>query len=431
MKKRIIPILLGAVLAASACLMTACGGSSENEITLVASTSTREYIQAVCDAYNAQNPEVPVRPLYNANQDGFISAKKAPDLIFTNNLDAENKYHYVLEDLAPYIEAENFDTSIYYEDVIDSLYTPDGTIRGLPVTCNLSLLYYNKTMFDDYNEGKAESEKLSYPDETWTLADFADACEKLTIPSGAGVAQYGAELTDNWWGEWLIYVRSYGGDFMNEDETDIALDSEAAKQGFEFMYDLYLSGHATRVPNQFSAGEAAMLMGGHVGNWLSYNALEGFEWDVAPLPTLNEGERLATSEITADVYGISNTSKHKDAAWDFLKFLTGYEGQKIINDTVSSVSCLKQIGQEKMQTEKSERPNPQNLEAIYDVQLNYVEPLPTYRYFRTMHDNYVAPCVTRLFEGQYASAGSSAAEQVEAMVAEACADARNYMRNPS
>ena len=48
----------------------------------------------------------------------------------------------------------------------------------------------------------------------------------MTIKSGAGVAQYGAELTDNWWGEWLIYVRSYGGDFMNEDETDITLDSD-------------------------------------------------------------------------------------------------------------------------------------------------------------------------------------------------------------
>lgn len=428
MRKR-IAILLAALLCLSALGFAACG-AKEDEITIVASNATKKHMSEVIDAYNATNPAIRVRALYNANQDGFINANKAPDLIFTNNLDAENKYRFVLEDLSPFIERDGFDTGAYYGGVIENMVSAQGELRGIPVSCNLSLLYYNRAMFDAYNADKADADKLSYPDESWTLADFSDACQKLTVRAGGGVKQYGAELTDSWWGEWLIYVRSFGGDFMSADESDVALDTPQAKAGFKFMYELYTSGTATRIANSFLAGNAAMLMGGHTGNWLSYNAVADFDWDVAPLPTVTKGERLPASEITADVYGISKTSAHKEDAWQFLKFLTGYEGQSIISRSVSAVSCLKAVGNDALEIPYADRKRPKNLEAIYDVQLDYVKPLPAYSYFRTLHDNYVGPYIVKLFEGNYVSAGD-ATRQVDAMLADAMPRARAFMADPS
>jgi ABC-type glycerol-3-phosphate transport system substrate-binding protein len=72
-------------------------------------------------------------------------------------------------------------------------------------------------------------------------------------------------------------------------------------------------------------GNVAMIFGGHMGDWYSYDAL-GLDWDIQVLPTPVGIPEARGGEISADAFGISVRSDNVKGAFAFLELWTGEQG---------------------------------------------------------------------------------------------------------
>jgi ABC-type glycerol-3-phosphate transport system substrate-binding protein len=75
----------------------------------------------------------------------------------------------------------------------------------------------------------------------------------------------------------------------------------------------------------FLGGNIAMIFGGHMGDWHSYDAI-GLDWDIQMLPTPATNPDARGGEISADAFGISVRSNKVEQAFSFLKMWTGETG---------------------------------------------------------------------------------------------------------
>ena len=73
----------------------------------------------------------------------------------------------------------------------------------------------------------------------------------------------------------------------------------------------------------------------------SFRTIKDFQWDVLPLPVLQEPATV----LHSDGYCMLASSEVKDAAWDFTEFAMGPEGQRITAGTGRTVPSLKSIAE--------------------------------------------------------------------------------------
>ncbi|QRK08303.1 extracellular solute-binding protein [Archangium violaceum] len=82
------------------------------------------------------------------------------------------------------------------------------------------------------------------------------------------------------------------------------------------------------VTSLFNEGKAAMVFS---GPWFIGEIAPGIDYGLAPLPTVDEaGGKPLKPWMTVEGVGISAHSKHKDAAYDFVRYLTGPEGARVM-----------------------------------------------------------------------------------------------------
>jgi multiple sugar transport system substrate-binding protein len=77
--------------------------------------------------------------------------------------------------------------------------------------------------------------------------------------------------------------------------------------------------------DRFVAGTTAMFLNSRRGV-PTYRQIEGFDWDVAPLPRREEQAGI----LHSDGYCMAATAPDKDAAWTFVEFANSPEGQAIV-----------------------------------------------------------------------------------------------------
>ncbi|TVP95503.1 MAG: extracellular solute-binding protein, partial [Acholeplasmatales bacterium] len=179
-----------------------------------------------------------------------------------------------------------------------------------------------------------------YPQADWQYSDYVTAgvvLSQYTVQSdGRRVySQFGAETQLNWWGEWLVYLYQMGGTFYtpSSHQRRSALGESEAYEATAFYVRKAMGGPEEKfAPNaiestQFSflGGNVAMIFGGHMGDWFSYEAL-GLNWDVQVLPVPDGRPEARGGEISADAFGISVRSSQKEAAFAFLTLWTGETG---------------------------------------------------------------------------------------------------------
>lgn len=84
--------------------------------------------------------------------------------------------------------------------------------------------------------------------------------------------------------------------------------------------------------SRFLNGRLAMLMTSRRAT-TNFRTITGFEWDVAPLPVY----RQPVGVLHSDAYCMTRGSRNKDAAWRFMEYAMGEEGQRIIAATGRTV----------------------------------------------------------------------------------------------
>lgn len=355
-------------------------------------------------------------------QTTMIAQNNAPDLILGGDVHIMNQYRY-LKPLNELIEqdAEEVDFADFIPAITDKL-TYNGNIYYLPEFFNVSMLYYNKNIFDTYNANPANETKVEYPRSDWTYEEFYATADKLTIRNGSAISQFGCYSTIGWWGEWLIHVRQAGGKFM--ENGLVTLNTPEAAAGIQRYYDKMYS--ANRISNQkgvddtfgdFSTGMFAMAYGGHMSNWSDFRSVNGLNWDVQLLPSVNGNQK--GGELSVSAMGIYAGSKSVTATWELIKYITRKRSLDEWNDypyAPCRISGKEQI----LDVPKEERRAPQNMEVVYQsLEEGYCISLPGERYFSYVNTGIVQEYITKILEGEYSVADG---------LKEATNRANNYIR---
>lgn len=304
-------------------------------------------LQEIADAFHEENPNVSITvnvsdwDTYWDKLQTTLSAGNPPDVFAMDApLYPDYQSRGVLLNLQPYIEADGFDLSDYYEVSLQCYNTPEG-YYGLPRDVQPSVMYYNKDMFD--------AAGVPYPDETWTWETLIEEGQKLTKDTdGDGIIDQYALWADLWDMElyWGAAIWQNGGEILNEDFTQTLMNEPAAMETFQFIVDQLFEYQIMPTPSvaeqfgdPFESGNAAMTPAGH---WVvPYYSGVDFEWDVAPLPMGKE----RVSMVNSVGFVVAEQSEHPEEAWEFLKFLVGEPGQERVTALGLGVPALKSVAE--------------------------------------------------------------------------------------
>jgi len=253
----------------------------------------------------------------------------APDVMFLNNIPSYAS-RGVLYDIDELIARDGFDTSTYLDGLM-RIFSYDGNQYGFARDNDTNVLYYNKDLFD--------AAGVDYPTADWRWDDLRAAASELTARDDRGRAvQYGLALEKNRYPQW---VYQNGGALFDDplNPSEFLLDSPEAVEAIGFIADMILEdgsvpsfdamaqlGSTTEL---FSTGRVAMVMtnAARIPTFMGAD----FAWDVAPLPAGPNGIRANT--LGGAGYVMSADTKNPEAAWTFLKFLAGTEGQSVFAST--------------------------------------------------------------------------------------------------
>jgi ABC-type glycerol-3-phosphate transport system substrate-binding protein len=288
---------------------------------------------------------IAIEATYGQDISKLIGTEHEPDIIKTSTV-VVLSMQPSLYDLTNLIETDpDISPDMYLDPIIEAL-TIDDKIYALPTSINTSLLYYNKAMFDLKAEELRtafglEATESVYPRPDWTYSDYVLAgvtlSEYTVLPDTKRVyTKFGAETQLTWWGEWLVYVNQMGGSFYEDGSNNhiTAVTSEAVIQATTFFRNKSMGDETEKfAPDavesassfSFLNGNVAMVFGGHMGDWFSYDTL-GLDWDIEVLPRPDDYPNAPSGEIAADAFGISVRSDKKEDAFKFLKYLAGGEG---------------------------------------------------------------------------------------------------------
>lgn len=346
------------------------------EITwMVAVGPDRAMYEDLVAQFHGQQDRVRVRFMwvpgsqYQTKLKTLIAARQPPDVFWTS--DAWMAYELpFLADLTPYVQRDAAELNLddFYPELLKACQY-DGRQVVLPRWFNISLLYYNKRLFDAAGE--------PYPTKDWTWDDYVAAGKRLTRREPDGrVSIWGSNVMTGWWGEWLIYVRQSGGDMFTPDLNRCLLDSPEAVRGLQFYYDKIHTHQFAPRPGfgpelAFASGKMAMDWGGHTGLWVSYNQIPGLEWDVQILP--RGPVTRSGGEFAIDTFGIAKDSPRVEAAWEFVKFLVSE--QSIRRHVQEGYLSVRKSVAEELLFAPSRASQPRNVRAAYE-QLQYAVLLP-------------------------------------------------------
>lgn len=290
---------------------------------------------AVIDAFHAAQPDIRIEVQHapwGAYFDRILTQMAggtAPDVMFLNNIPSYAA-RGVLAPLNDLIERDGFDTSAYHPGLL-SIFSYQGNVYGFARDNDTNVLYYNKDLFD--------AAGMAYPTDAWQWDDIRAAAQALTVRDERGRAtQYGLALEKNRYPQW---VYQNGGSVFDDplNPTEFLMDGPEAAAAIQFIADLILVdgsvpsfdamaqlGSTTEL---FSTGRVAMVMtnAARIPTFMG----AAFAWDVAPLPAGPQGLRANT--LGGAGYVMSATSQHPEAAWTFLQFLAGPDGQSIFAGT--------------------------------------------------------------------------------------------------
>ena len=217
----------------------------------------------------------------------------------------------------------------------------------MPQNVSSLVVYYNKALFAKYG--------VPEPKPGWSWSDMVGAALQLTRDSqdrmvGGGeperassrVAVYGLGVEAS-----IIrlapLVWSNGGDIVDDPQqpTRFTLDTPAAREALQKFVDLRQSYgvvptdeevEAENDETRFANGRLAMLLSSRRVS-TTFRTVSGLSWDVASMPVMSRPVGI----LHSDAYCIPRGSKSKDAAWRFVEYAIGAEGQRLIAATGRTV----------------------------------------------------------------------------------------------
>jgi multiple sugar transport system substrate-binding protein len=356
---------LGVLLTLLILVQTACASiqsvpgqssSSPATVTFLVSGGPAEQavFTAVVDSFHAKQTDIRVELNAVASAGDFITrlttdfaAGTPPDVFLINYRRITQFYNPgAIEPLGPRLQNSTaFKEEDFYPLALDAFRDSQGALICLPQNVSSQVVYYNKDIFDKAG--------LPYPASDWTWEEFRQAAIALTLPDANDDTypdQYGLGLEP-------VLIRMAPWIWQNEGElvddpahpTRLALDTPATREAIQFVINLaqedgvvpnYSAEAVASHPDRFLAGNIAMYVDSRVFTPTMRETVD-FNWDVAPLP---RGKQTA-NVLHSDGYCMASASQAKDAAWEFIEFALGEEGQTLAAQLGRTVPSMRSVAE--------------------------------------------------------------------------------------
>jgi multiple sugar transport system substrate-binding protein len=363
-KKRIGAIALMIVLTLSM-ILTGCSSKSsssekgsKNQTTVTfwhpMTDVTGEAVDAVIKEFEKQNPDIKINAVYTANQgEGqneklmtAISGGNPPDVAYFDRFEIGSwAAQGSLEDLTQLAESSGVKKESYYPFAWDEA-SYQGKLYGIPTTTDSRLVYFN---IDHFKEVGLDPENPPT-----TIAELEAAAEKLTKKKGKRFERIGFIP---WFGQGWFYGWgwSFGGEFYNPETNKATANDPKLVDALQWMTDFakkynvediagFTDSQGQGAMDPFLTGQLSMKVS---GPW-EVSAIKKFKPDlkygVFPIPTPT-GENHTTWSGGWSVV-IPKGAENKEAAWKFLKFFGGEEGQKIFSGIARDFSVIDSVNEE-------------------------------------------------------------------------------------
>ncbi|MCL4859169.1 MAG: sugar ABC transporter substrate-binding protein [Caldilineaceae bacterium] len=309
---------------------------------------------AVVDQFNAMQPDVRVEMSGAPRIADFITrlttdfaAGAPPDVFMLNYRRMAQFYNRgAIELLDPYLkESAHLVESDFYPEAMDAFRNAAGELICMPQNVSSQVVYYNQELFDRAG--------LPYPSPGWTWEEFRQTALALTLPDENDDGypdQYGLGLEPV-----LIRTAAFiwqnGGDLVDDpiNPTRLTLSDPPAREAIQFVLDLarvdgvvpnYSAEAVASHPDRFLAANIAMYVDSRVFTPTMRETVT-FRWDVAPLP---RGKQVA-NVLHSDAYCVASASNVKQAAWSFVEFALGEEGQAIAAKLGRTVPSMRKVAE--------------------------------------------------------------------------------------
>ncbi|NED94393.1 sugar ABC transporter substrate-binding protein [Phytoactinopolyspora alkaliphila] len=335
------------VAAVLALMLAACGGTtgsaSTTDITVVLFGDAEEITgyQSMVEAFEDENSDISVTLSPVATQDDLMArlttsfAGGNPPDVFLLNFRRYGQFaaQGAIEPVQSYLDdSEVLDESDFSPRALDAFRYDGDELTCMPQNLSSLVVYYNEDLFD--------AAGLPYPEQGWAWDDFLAAASELTSGDhyGAGVAPSIIRLAP--------FVWSNGGEIVDDADrpTTLTLTRDpATREAVDWFLDLQLV-HGVVPPDAEEQSESseARFLRGTLGMYFNsrvavptLRTIDGFEWDVAPLPVAPGGEPV--SILHSDAYCMSAGLPDQDAAWRFIEFAMNTGGQEILAESGRTV----------------------------------------------------------------------------------------------
>lgn len=324
-------------------------------------------------AFEAKNPGIKVNYIvgpvegYHDKLLARIAGGEVPDVAMIG----QDQYPAFAEKNAV-VKLDEHITSEYKSDLYPAVLqtiTYKGSIYAVPRDVTAVAMYYNKKLFDEA--------KVSYPKEGWTWDDFLTTAKALTKTDASGKpVQWGFHFATNPAGfyEWIL---QNGGAYVSPDGTKSMLGNKETMESIQFLVDLrnkykvapsaaQAKELGSLAQSAFTSGKVAMYAAG-VSRAVTFTQAK-LDYDVAPLP---KGKKAASWTYT-NMWVIPKGAKHEEAAWNFLEFIGGKEGQALVQELGIGQSALQSVDSAKFLT-----PPPASKKYFLDA-FKDAQPYPTF-----------------------------------------------------
>ena len=237
-----------------------------------------------------------------------------------------------LEPLDSYISDAGIDLSAY--GGVDSQISVNGSLFELPFRNDFWVLFYNKDIFD--NAG------VDYPTNDMTFEQYDELARKVADPT------FGQQIYGAHYHTWRSAVQLFG--VLDGKHNILSGNYDFFKPYYEMVLNQEddqicrnyadLSAEGLHYSAAFSGGDVAML---NMGSWFistlissiqsgEYDASLCGNWGMVKYPHA-EGVEPGSTLGTITGLAVTSVSTQKDAAFDFVEWVSGTEGAKVMAET--------------------------------------------------------------------------------------------------
>ena len=308
--------------------------------------------------------------------------------------------------LDEYVKRDANELKPFFADVHPSLIEAmmyQGHLYELPTDFNAGNMFYNTSLF--------KAAGVDQPAADWTKDDFTAIARKISA-NGGGVV--GWDWVVRLWGSWTSWMYANGGNLLTEGKWDggdwlwntfypgdpaaagrkggwrwgdPTANSAATVEALDFMIQLQKQGLSPQpdvgggdtLQGLFASNKIGAAIGG--GFWAGglHNAgMPNGSFDVQFFPKWKTQRHL----FGTAGYGIFQSSKNKDLAWEFLKTLVRPATIDLLIPGNASTPTRKSM----MTAEKYATTGPKNWQVFYDTLTKFdnTAPIPAPPYYNAM-----------------------------------------------